>query len=292
MPVTKSNSTLKQKFWGRQVLGAITDQNGVLEFASCAAGVEVDVELSLGVDKLVVTNGRTAYKIRLQIPCGTEAAIQFKEDSFPGQVFGIWQVAQRAGYQLSTVSDLKFWTRKIKFNFPASGDFYNFDNVHITLGHQWDVVAHEMGHAIYDQAKIGAFGGGEHKIDLCYSNALALSEGWASFFAAWTQIPLNDPNARFEYMVPRRAPIQVEHVPNDVCGKPQSEWRVFSFLWDLIDLNNDGEVSSVAAKKLWDDLFFAQANSIEAIYQRLQSKGWNQSELRSVWNLNFIAEPK
>ncbi len=292
LPVTMANSPLKTAFIGRQALGPVTDQNGVIEFASCTAGGNVLIQLSLNNEKISVINGRLFYKISLQIPCGTEAAIQFKEDSFAGQVFGIWQVAQRAGYVLSTVSDLSFWKRKIRFSFPDSADYYNFDTVHLTLGHQWDVVAHEMGHAIYDQANIGQFGGGDHKIDECYSNELGLSEGWASFFAAWTQIALNDPNAHFEYMVPRRAPIQVEHVPADVCGKSQSEWRVFSFLWDLIDLNNDGEVSVVESKKLWDDLLGARISSIDSAYKRLQTRGWNQNELRQVWNLNFPAEPK
>ena len=77
-------------------------------------------------------------------------------------------------------------------------------------------MAHEIGHAIYDQADIGVSGGGRHRIDECYTNALALSEGWATFFAGWLNLRLNDQDARFEFLVPRRAPIRLENIPSDL----------------------------------------------------------------------------
>jgi hypothetical protein len=147
-----------------------------------------------------------------------------------------------------------------------------------------------MGHAIYDQALIGHFGGGSHKIDECYSSAMALSEGWASFFAGWTHVDLKDTDAKFEYLVPRRAPIRFENVPSDVCGKSTNEWRVTSFFWDLIDVNADGEISQVAAKKLWDDTLTARAPSVKAMAERLISRGWNKDQVIQVWKLNFPLE--
>ena len=185
---------------------------------------------------------------------------------------------------------LKFWTKQIRFKFPGSGDFYNANQVTLTTGYEWDTIAHEMGHAIYDQANLGAFGSGEHYIDRCYGETIALSEGWASFFSAWVNLDLKDPDAHFEYMVPRRSPLGVENVPADVCGGPTNEWRVFAFLWDLIDQHDDGETLETPFAKLWNDTIGADASSLKAMKQRLIQKGWNADAVQTIWKLNFPAE--
>jgi len=77
--------------------------------------------------------------------------------------------------------------------------------------------------------------GGAHRIDECYSARLAFSEGWASFYSAFTQVASDDPDAKFEFMVARRAPLEIEHVPDDVCEGQTNEWRVYAALWDLYD---------------------------------------------------------
>ena len=291
LPLAGSTSAVKRPRYQDPRVPVMTDANGILEIAQCTPGQEVKIQLVLSNNYFKVVSQKKIYSVNVQIPCGTEAAIQFNEDSLAGQALGIWQVAQLGGTQLSTISDLRFWKKQITFFFPESADYYVSNTVHITLGHQWDVVGHEMGHAIYDQANVGAFGGGEHKIDQCYSSALAFSEGWASFFSAWVQIPINDPDAKFEYMVPRRAPIRIENVPPDVCGRSQSEWRVMSFLWDLVDVNNDGEVSAVAMNRLWNDLLNANARSVEEAVQTLVKKGWDPAVLKIAWNLNFPGTP-
>jgi hypothetical protein len=101
-------------------------------------------------------------------------------------------------------------------------------------------VTHELGHAVMDGAMTAHTSGGSHKIDECYSEGLAWSEGWASFFAAAVNLSPDDADAKFEFMVPRRAPIRVEIVPGDVCKGTASEWRVFAGLWDLYDRHEDG----------------------------------------------------
>ncbi|NUM59726.1 MAG: hypothetical protein HUU56_13895 [Bdellovibrionaceae bacterium] len=275
---------------GLRKIDLITDTNGLVELPSCESS-NISFQTQFNETRYSISSRSKFYTLQFQIPCKAKTAVIFKEDSSAGQVIAIHQVIQRALITLAQVSDLKFWSRPIRFVFPADGDYYNNDQVSLTLGHQWDVVAHEMGHAIYDQAAIGEFGGGSHKIDQCYSYAMALSEGWASFFAGWTHIDLRDRDAKFEYLVPRRAPIRFENVPSDVCGKSTNEWRVTSFLWDLVDQNQDGEISQVATKKLWDDLLNARVGSIKEAADQLLKHGWNKDQMIQVWKLNFPQEP-
>lgn len=264
----------------------ITDINGVIETATCDQAMLI-LHVRFKEGRYGISTRNNYYSLKIQVPCKAKTVVIFKEDSLAGQVIAIHQTIQRAIYTLAQVSDLKFWSRPIDFNFPSDGDYYTNDQVNLTAGHHWDIVSHEMGHAIYDQAVIGQFGGGAHKIDECYSNAMAISEGWASFFAAWVHVDLRDKDAKFEYLVPRRAPIRFENVPSDVCPKSTNEWRVTSFFWDLIDANQDGEVSQTAAKKLWDDLLNARIGSVKTAADRLLSRGWNKDQILQVWKLNF-----
>jgi hypothetical protein len=136
---------------------------------------------------------------------------------------------------------LGWWTRQIQTVWPGRGNYYISDTVNLTGAEQWDVNGHEIGHAIYHQALNAASRGGQHKIDECYHDTLALSEGFASFFSAAVQLERNDPDARFDqYLVPRRAPIRIENVPEDVCAGPANEWRVSSVFWDIYDSHDDG----------------------------------------------------
>lgn len=268
-----------------------TDIYGRVEIPTCDQST-LTLQAQFKDSRYDIALRSTVYKLQFSVPCKAKSLVIFKEDSPAGQVVSIFQVIQRALFTLAQVSDFKFWDRAIHFQFPSDGDYYVNDQVHLTLGHQWDVVGHEMGHAIYDQAGIGSFGGGPHKIDECYSSAMALSEGWASYFSAWIHLDLKDNDAKFEFLVPRRAPIRIEHVPSDVCGKATNEWRVTSFLWDLVDVNQDGEISQAATKKLWDDLLLARASSINAAAEKLLGKGWDRNQVMQAWKLNFPAEQR
>jgi len=169
------------------------------------------------------------YDLIFNGECGKKHILSFDFDSFGGQAMSIFELVMRAKEKFSKIDRLDFWKEKLIVVYPSNGDFYNWRAVHVTKGHYWDVVGHELGHAIYDMANMGSFGGGYHRIDECYSTTLALSEGWASFFSAWLSLDLSDPDAKFEYMVPRRAPLQVEHIPADVCKGQKNEWRVYGF---------------------------------------------------------------
>lgn len=137
---------------------------------------------------------------------------------------------------------LDWWQRPIRTIWPGRGNYYTSYTINLTGAEQWDVNGHEIGHAIYHQALNAASRGGQHKIDDCYHDTLALSEGFASFFSAAVHLDKNDPDARFDqYLVPRRAPIRIENVPDDVCAGPANEWRVSSVFWDAYDTHRDGQ---------------------------------------------------
>lgn len=135
-------------------------------------------------------------------------------------------------------ADLSWWTQ-IPIQYPGSGDYFSWGTVNLTKAHQWDVTLHEFGHAVFHYGSSAQGSGGSHKIDECYAKALAWSEGWASFFAAQCHEAADAEDAKFEFMVPRRAPIRVENVPTDVCQGDTNEWRVAAALWDVYDTHFD-----------------------------------------------------
>jgi len=143
---------------------------------------------------------------------------------------------------LAREATLDWWKNPLAVVWPGGSDYFEPGawTLHLTDPTAWDVVTHELGHAVMDGAMDARTSGGAHKIDECYSEGLAWSEGWASFFAAAVHLSPDDADAKFEFMVPRRAPIRIENVPDDVCKGTASEWRVFAGLWDLYDRHEDG----------------------------------------------------
>ncbi|MBI2942601.1 MAG: hypothetical protein HYY25_00220 [Candidatus Wallbacteria bacterium] len=132
------------------------------------------------------------------------------------------------------------WWKQIGIEWPSGGDYYSWGEVNLTEPHQWDVIGHEFGHAIFFTGTSSQAGGGQHKIDECYTSSLAFSEGWATFFGGVCHLDRADTDAKFQFLVPRRAPIRIENVPADVCMTEKNEWRVSAALWDLYDSNADG----------------------------------------------------
>ncbi len=171
-------------------------------------------------------------------------------------------------------ADVDWWTSPLTINWPSSGDFFTPGawTLDLTDPTHWDVVTHELGHAVQNGAMTIRSAGGEHKIDQCYSPELAWSEGWASFFAAAVHLKLDDADAHFEFMVPRRAPIGVENVPSDVCQGESSEWRVFAGLWDLVDTHDDGlDHFSMPFSALWKSLRGQSMGSMSEAWALIKS---------------------
>ncbi len=269
-----------------------SDSNGMIIDQDCA-NKEYFVTTAMENPRYAIVNpgsGNAPYDLVFKIKCGVSQKFIFDETGEAGEVIGAWQVAAQAEKKILGEIGADFWKMRIDFVWPDRGDFFDGSRVHITYGHQWDVVSHEMGHAIYHQGKIGVFGGGEHYIDRCYEDAIALSEGWASFYGAWVNFQLDAEDPAFEYMVPRRAPIRVENIPSDVCGKPTNEWRVTGFLWDLIDHHSDSEVYSKTFADLWRLSFGNRASSVGMMKKKLIEQGWDAASLESIWKLNFPAE--
>ncbi|MCB0355734.1 MAG: hypothetical protein KDD40_01945 [Bdellovibrionales bacterium] len=228
------------------------------------------------------------YKIKAEIKCDMENHLFFKSDSPEGELVQIWQILSLAENFFKNIQRIQFWQNKINVQWPSRGDYY-WQDVNITNGQHWDVVAHELGHAIYDQAKIGKFGGGAHKIDECYNSNLALSEGWATFFAGWITLDLHAPDPAFEYLVPRRAPIQIENVPPDRCKGPTNEWRVSSYLWDIVDYHSENiyENTNLPFTTLWDVFQNGDYNNINEIHENINFIFTDKSLIDYLWQFNF-----
>ena len=232
--------------------------------------------------------GKT-YKLEISGECGKSNRLIFEHDSANGQAMGVIDILETAITKFKAIDRLGFWKKRLRVVWPGGGDYYSWGILYITKGHYWDVVGHELGHAIYDMARIGRMGGGSHRIDECYNDALALSEGWASFFSAWLKVDLKDPDAKFEYMVPRRAPLEIEHVPSDVCLGPKNEWRVYAFLWDLIDQNQDNESIDENFAKIWDSTFKKNFSSISKMKKAFERE-YDPILVNLVWNQNILGQ--
>jgi hypothetical protein len=180
-----------------------------------------------------------------------------------GQAVWIHEIYNRYAIFLAAQGvDIAFWSEAIATNWPADGDYYSWGSVNLTEARQWDVNAHEIGHAISDIGLNMRFGGGQHYIDRCYGETLAWSEGVATFLGLAVSVPADDPDARFEFMVKRRAPLRYENVPGEkdpdhpdappVCPGPSNEWRAGAAVWDLYDTHDDGlEGVSVPFATMW-----------------------------------------
>lgn len=231
---------------------------------------------------------RDIYEFGFEGKCHHSHILIYQEKSPAGELAGVWNTAKTAEAKMIGSGIISQWKRKISIIFPANGDYYSSDRVRVTKGYQWDVVGHEIGHAIYDQAKMGSFGGGAHRIDECYSEALALSEGWASYFSAWLKIDRSDADAKFEYMVPRRAPLRIETIPADVCQGPRNEWRVTGFLWDVLDLNDDEEQVDQSFAKIWQASVEKRSRNIDQMKNYFIAAGMDADQINKLWEKNFF----
>lgn len=190
---------------------------------------------------------------------------------------------------------LDWWKRQISVNWPGSGNYYTNYSVTLTGAEQWDVNGHEVGHAIYHQALNARSEGGQHKIDECYSPTLALSEGFATFFSGAVHLSKDDPDAHFDkYLVPRRAPIRIENVPDDVCKGARNEWRVASAFWEIYDQHADGaDQMSLGLKEIFGILGRRDQSAISSTldaYKLLQKAlpAEQQSALQAAFAQNTM----
>jgi hypothetical protein len=243
----------------KAVASVVTDASGrwTADVPADMAGKAVNVSYELGNKYWTINKYRWAgAAIEALQPVNDTGERTLMPDSENGQAALIHQIWNRA---LATFEKegipLDWWSKRIGTNWPASGDFYSMGTVNLTDAKQWDVNGHEIGHSMFFAAFNSAGGGGQHKIDECYGADLAWSEGFASFFSGVISVGRNDPDAKFEYMVPRRKPIRLENVPADVCEGHTNEWRVSAALWDVYDTHDDGtDHVAVDFKTIWGAL--------------------------------------
>lgn len=281
----------------KAVASVTTDANGrwVAELPGDMAGKSVQVSYELGNKYWTINKYRWAgAAIAALQPVNDTGERTLSPNSENGQAALIHQIWNRA---LSTFEKegipLDWWNKRIGTNWPASGDYYSFGTVNLTDAKQWDVNGHEIGHSLFFAGFNSAGGGGQHKIDECYGADLAWSEGFASFFSAVISIRRDDPDAKFEFMVPRRKPIRIENVPADVCEGHTNEWRVSAALWDVYDTHDDGtDRTATEFKTIWGalvrtggggrmndvrDAFKRIANAVPASQRNALSEAFAQS---------------
>lgn len=275
------------------MMPATTNADGEARWAAnCSEASRIRVRAELRDSYFSIASsgyGAKPYRFVAEVGCEGLTRLIVRSDSDSGQALGIWQVAHAGKLKLRDSVGLSFWSRPITFAWPGNGDYYTGGVVTLTRGDHWDVVGHEMGHAIYDLGRLGGMQGGQHKIDECYTPTLALSEGWASYFAAFVSVALDDPDAKFEFMVPRRAPLRFEHIPADVCAGETNEWRVTGFFWDLIDRNDDGETVEQSFAAIWSAMSGSMVRSTREASRRIDARGALPStEIQNLWQRNFL----
>jgi hypothetical protein len=100
------------------------------------------------------------------------------------------------------------------------------------------VVQHEIGHSIhswYWNGNLPPGSGGAHSLSQCYSNGLALTEGFADFLAYWTQFDRGQAAPVTTY-----ANYNIESPDNSPCVGETNETWVSAAFWDMYDTRNDG----------------------------------------------------
>jgi hypothetical protein len=251
-----ANATVKLVAGGREVASALVGRDGTFELSAPAGGpAELRFEFSNRYWKLsrYSWQGPKLETLAGVVDAGTT---QLDASKANGQAAYIHEIYNRALalFEREGIS-LDWWNRQLDTVWPANGNFYSWGTVNLSNAEWWDVNGHEIGHALHDLGINGRMGGGQHKIDECYTSNLAWSEGFASFVSAAVSLKRDDADAKFEFMVPRRAPLRFENMPDDVCGGPTNEWWTTATLWDLYDANNEKDDQvSLEFKQIWETL--------------------------------------
>jgi len=244
-PAAQATASLYQG--SRRVASALTDAQGRWQLPAPAAGT-YQLRYTLENPRWSITNyawqGPDALIQGGGVDLGETSLVPGSENAKAAWIHDVY-LKSLALFEREQVP-LDWWRNQIRTIWPGSGDYYTNHTVHLTGAEQWDVNGHEVGHAIYHQALNARSQGGFHKIDDCYNGTLALSEGFATFFSGAVHLSKDDPDARFDlFLVPRRAPIRIENVPDDVCPGSRNEWRVAAAFWDVYDSHVDGQDQSV-----------------------------------------------
>lgn len=156
------------------------------------------------------------------------------------------------------------------------------------------VIQHELGHIInHDRwgGKMPDGSGGRHIASECYNPGLALSEGFASFLAYWTQLERNSSQTDVGF-----GPI--ETLGDDVCKGETNERRVTATFWDMYDVpsewvnstSNDSWYFALQAAAIKLYLNNGKLNSMKEFMDLLKSKMHHSTgpSVEALFRLNTI----
>ncbi len=256
------NITVNLTVDGKTIASNLTEENGSwiinLEKAKYSGkniGVNFQFTNKLwsitGQDKTYSWEGQSITALSSDIDAGTISPVKGTENAKAAFINDIYnrylKMFKKEGIDING-----WWKVQLKTVWPQNGNYYSYNTVNLSDADHWDVNGHEIGHAMTDIGTNSNMGGGQHKIDECYTETLAWSEGFATFLSGVISIDKADNDARFEFLVPRRAPIREENVPQDVCKGQKNEWRASATIWDLYDTNQDGDDKvSIPFKIIW-----------------------------------------
>lgn len=253
------NATAWALVEGKAVGSALTDSKGAWVLSAdrrSLAGRRVAIQYQFANPRWKIRDDRyqgPELSVDQDTDVGTTTLISGTANAQSAWIHEIYNRVQGL-FERSDVG-MAWWNRQLDTKWPAEGNYYSWGTVNLSNPEWWDVNGHEIGHAVHDLGINGRMGGGQHKIDQCYTTNLAWSEGFASFISAAASLDRDDPDAKFQYMVPRRSPIRIENVPADVCGGPENEWWTSAALWDLYDTHADGrDQAALAFKPIWTAL--------------------------------------
>lgn len=257
-----ANITVNLNIDGKTVLTSLTDENGVWTAnldKNKYTGKAVNLNFQFmnkywnitGKNKIYSWDMTSINSISSDIDTGTISPVKDSENAKAAFINDIYnryiKMFKKEGVNIDS-----WWTVQLKTVWPQNGNYYSWKTVNLSDADHWDVNGHEIGHAMTDIGTNSSMGGGQHKIDECYTENLAWSEGFATFLSSVVSLDKSDPDAKFEFLVPRRAPIRQENVPTDVCNGQKNEWRVGATIWDLYDTHIDGEDNiSIPFKTIW-----------------------------------------
>lgn len=234
---------------------------------------------------------------------------------------GIGEMVLQSKKQLGIDKRLNF---KVIFNGPSMNSFFDGQSIFISYEHryEWDVIAHEFGHAIAaESGSINTNTGGAHDGSNQYdympntttfqrkapSLELAVNEGFGTWFGtALMQNPSPAYNGRFRGISDNRyddasqsASANLEQNTARLLSTvaaaygEDTEVAVLHLLWDIADSNNEMNSRAICANcadglslglnGLWAVLNGSQVENVIDLYRRILERRFN-SDVSSFFN--------
>lgn len=134
-----------------------------------------------------------------------------------------------------------------------------------------DVVAHERGHwvmdrLVYEDGFWPPGAGGDHTWCGQYTQGLAWTEGWATYYALRKGYWLDNSDIFFDYGSGGRVGIESGFACDPAVTGDTNEYRVAGALWDIVDGAPDGKDAHTTS---WSDLWFVVDDCVTPSFREL-----------------------